>query len=299
MMNSRFDLNLLNTLVAVLEEKNVTKAAERLHLSQPAVSAQLNKLREHFNDPLIVPAHRGVTPTVKAEALLPELKQTLSQLQQTLDQHQVFDPTSAQLNVSLAATDYLQSAILTPLINALRDAAPSINVSMMSLDFNDLASQMYRQSLDLIFMCPTEAPADLKSRHLFEERYLLIARPNHPRIHDDLTVEEYAALDHLIVSLKGGHFHTPIDQRLLKMGLRRNVSMTVSSFLLMPDIVLTTDLVALVPSRMVQHRLNDFASVPCPVAHSEFQVGMLWHEKHQHSASHQWLREFIYQQVDR
>ena len=116
----RLDLNLLVTLEARLVEQNVTKAAARLHLSQPAVSAQLRRLRDVFDDPLLIPAQRGMTPTAKAIELLDPLRQALDQVRATVATHRNFDPARARLTVTIACTDYLQSAVVKPLISSIR-----------------------------------------------------------------------------------------------------------------------------------------------------------------------------------
>src|ERR1700722_15918702 len=112
MDTSKVDLNLLVTLEALLAEQNVTKAAARLNLSQPAVSAQLNRLRDVFEDPLLVPAHRGMTPTAKALELLAPLRQALDQLRTPLASHGSFSPGRATLTVTIACTDYIQAAVV-------------------------------------------------------------------------------------------------------------------------------------------------------------------------------------------
>ena len=126
----RLDLNLLLTLEALLAEQNVTKAAARLHLSQPAVSAQLNRLREMFDDPLLIPARRGMTPTNKALELLIPLRESLEKLRQTLYSHQDFYPERANLTVTIACTDYIQAAVVMPLVLALRQKAPGVRIAV-------------------------------------------------------------------------------------------------------------------------------------------------------------------------
>ncbi|WOD09843.1 LysR family transcriptional regulator [Pseudomonas sp. NyZ704] len=116
----RLDLNLLVTLEALLIEQNVTRAAARLHLSQPAVSAQLGRLRDIFDDPLLIPAHRGMTPTVKALELLVPLRQALDQVRATVTTHLNFEPATASLTVSIACTDYVQAALIKHLVVAMR-----------------------------------------------------------------------------------------------------------------------------------------------------------------------------------
>ena len=158
MDTNRLDLNLLVTLETLLAEQNVTKAAARLHLSQPAVSAQLSRLRQVFEDSLLIPVQRGMTPTAKALELLDPLRQALDQVRATVAVHRNFDPANAKLTLAIACTDYLQAAVVQPLIAHLRRKAPAVRVSMLNLDLAVLDAQMARGDVDLALMTPEAAP---------------------------------------------------------------------------------------------------------------------------------------------
>lgn len=289
----RLDLNLLLTLEALLTEQNVTKAAARLHLSQPAVSAQLGRLRDMFDDPLLVPAQRGMTPTAKALELLGPLRQALDQVRATVDTHRHFDPSKAALTVGIACTDYLQVALVQPLVLALRKKAPGVRVAVRHLDLARLDAQMARGEVDLALMTPEAAPPSLRSRHLFEERYVLIGRRNHPRLRNGMSMAVFAQLDHVVVSLRGGDFSTPVDEVLAAQGLRRRVVLSAASFLLVPEIVAQSDFVALVPECLVRGRDEGLKRVACPFQVEGFSVGMVWHERSHGHSGQRWVREAL------
>lgn len=293
MDTKRLDLNLLVTLEALLEEQNVTRAARRLHLSQPAVSSQLARLRDLFADPLLIPAQRGMTPTAKADELLAPLRSALEQVRATVDRDSDFDPSNARLTVSIACTDYLQAALAQPLVLDLRRQAPGIRVALRILNIPNLAMQMPRGEVDLALMTPSDAPAGLHSHPLFEERYVLIGRKDHPRLRRKLTAKQFAQLDHVVVSLRGGNFSTPVDDTLAALGIRRNVVLSAASFLFVPGMVAHSDLVALVPQRLVSDRPVDLCVVECPVSVPRFEVGMLWHERSNGHAGQRWVREML------
>ena len=204
MDTKKLDLNLLVTLETLLVEQNVTRAAERLHLSQPAVSTQLSRLRELFDDPLLIPVQRGMAPTAKALELLAPLRLALDQVRATLAEHRRFDPARAGLSVAIACTDYLQATLVQPLAVALRKRAPGLRLAVHHLDPSRLEAQMASGEVDLALMTPEHGPGSLRSRHLFDERYVLIGRQRHPGLRHGLTVEQFAQLDHVIVSLRGG-----------------------------------------------------------------------------------------------
>ncbi|MDC8747817.1 LysR family transcriptional regulator [Xanthomonas campestris] len=298
MDTKRLDLNLLVTLEALLEEQNVTRAARRLHLSQPAVSAQLARLRDLFADPLLIPAHRGMIPTAKADELLVPLRSALDQVRATVDQDGDFDPAMDRLTVSIACTDYLQAALTQPLVRELRRQAPGVKVALRILDIPRLVMQMVRGEVDLALMTPNDAPAGLHNQRLFEERYVLIGRKGHPRLRRKLTAPQFAQLNHIVVSLRGGDFSTPVDDTLATLGLQRKVMLSATSFLFVPDMVANSDLVALVPQRLVRNRAADLRIVDCPVPVQSFEVGMLWSDRSDSHPGQRWVRELLAKMVN-
>lgn len=290
MDSSRLDLNLLVTLEALLAEQNVTKAAARLHLSQPAVSAQLSRLRAIFQDPLLVPAHRGMTPTARGAELFLPLRKALDQVRTTVNGQGDFVPGSSVMTVTVACTDYLLSAVVNRLVVSLRAEAPGIRVALRNLDLSQLEAQMASGDVDLALMSPQTAPSALRTRHLFDEQYLLIGRRDHPALAEVLTMERFLALEHVVVSLQGGNFFTPVDEALAASGHRRNVVLSASSFLFVPQVVRESDLVAIVPERLVRDRPEGLQLLRCPFPVEGFSVGMVWHERSQTHSGHRWIR---------
>jgi len=291
----RLDLNLLVSLEALLSERNVTRAAVRLHLSQPAVSAQLSRLRVLFDDPLLIPAHRGMIPTAKALALFEQLHPSLEALRGTLTSHQAFDPVTAVLTSAIACSDYTQGVLVLPLVLVLRKAAPGIRLAVRMLNPATLETQMARGEVDLAFITRDLAPAGLRTQCLFTERYVLIGRRQHPRLRKTITLEEFLRLDHVVVSPSGGGFITPVDDGLAARGLKRHVVLSVASFVFVPQIVAQSDFVALVPERLVRgHPRHDRLKIiapPLPVA--GFEIVMAWHERAHGHPGQRWLRERI------
>jgi DNA-binding transcriptional LysR family regulator len=289
----RLDLNLLVTLETLLVEQNVTKAAARLNLSQPAVSAQLNRLRDLFNDPLFIPARRGLTPTAKALELLEPVRDALDRVRATVVTHLGFEPETAKMSATIACTDYLQAVVIRPLMQALRSKAPGIRIAIRNLDIPRLDEQMERGDVDMALMTPQAAPPKLRTRHLFDERYVLIGRHDHPRLGDWVTIGEFVRLEHVIVSLRGGDFETPVDRALAAQGLKRNVVLSASAFLFVPEMVSESDFVALVPERLVRDSADRLKLLEPPIPVEGFAVGLVWHERtHEHSGQ-RWLRQTI------
>lgn len=294
MDTTRIDLNLLVTFEALLSEQNVTKAAARLNLSQPAVSAQLNRLREMFDDPLLVPARRGMTPTAKALELLGPLRDALDQLRRTLQTHKDFHPQSAQLTLTIACTDYIQAAVAMPLVLALRQRAPGVRIALRHYAPEQLEQQLASGEIDLAIATPESRYAQLRTRHLFDEDYVLVGRRGHPALSAELSMEAFAQLEQVIVSPSGGGFTTPIDEALATFGLERRVVMSAASFLFVPQIVAISDLVALVPRRLLQQVMTErLAQAEVPWLAEQFEVSMIWHERNHGHAGQRWVREVI------
>lgn len=290
----RLDLNLLVTLEALLAEQNVTRAASRLHLSQPAVSAQLARLRQMFDDPLLIPVQRGMTPTAKALELLVPLRQALDQVRATVATHQQFDPARADLPVHIACTDYLQAAAVQPLALRLCRDAPGVRLGVRNLDIPHLEEQMSRGEVDLALMTRHTAPSGLRTRPLFRERYLLAGRQGHPVLRDDLGVEAFASLEHVVVSLRGGNFVTAVDHALAAMGYTRRVVLSAASFLAVPDILRESDFVALVPSRLLEGRRSQgLMCIEPPFPVEGFSVHMVWHERSHGHPAQRWVRDAV------
>ena len=291
----KLDLNLLVTLETLLIEQNVTRAAARLHLSQPAVSAQLSRLRMLFDDPLLMPGQRGMSPTATASDLLAPLRTALDQVRATLDAHGRFDPATASFTIAIACTDYLQVAVVQPLLIALRKQAPGIRVAVRHLHPPRLARHMAYGEVDIALMSPEHAPSALRSRFLFDDNYVLISRSDHPDVHRGMSLAAFQKLDHVIVSLRGGDFATSVDDELALAGYRRNVVLSTASFLAVPEIVAHSDLVALVPERLVRDRSTTLKVVDCPLPVPGFSVNMLWHERSHSHAGQRWLRAFLHE----
>ena len=180
MDGKKVDLNLLVALDALLAERNVTRAARRLGLSQPALSAQLARLRDLLDDPLFLPAQRGVTLTARAIELEVPVRQALDQARNALAQGRGFDPATADLTVAIACSDYVQVAVIAQLVLDLRFSAPKLRIAIRQLDASLLSQQMEAGVVDLAVMTPSTAPPSLRTRPLFHERYVTIAGLRHP-----------------------------------------------------------------------------------------------------------------------
>ncbi|GAA5234907.1 LysR family transcriptional regulator [Verticiella sediminum] len=288
----RLDLNLLVTLDALLAEHNVTRAAERLHLAQPTVSVQLAKLRQVLGDPLLLPGARGMRPTARADALREPLRNALHALEQAVAPARAFDPAEASQTWRVAASDYGESTIVLPALAGLRSHAPGSRLAVLELTPPALARQAEQGEIDIAFHLGAEAPPNLRRRSMFTERYVLAGRVGHPRLTRRPTLAQFCKLDHVIVSPDGGGFQGATDTALAELGKARKVVLSVPHFLFLQSVLASTDLVAMLPSRLVQGNAA-LQMVEPPIDVPGFEMLMLWHERVHRDPAHQWLREHI------
>ena len=282
------DLNLLKTLDALLDERSVTRAAARLSLTQPAVSGMLSRLRDYFDDPLFIRVPHGIVPTIRAETLAGPVKRILADIDMLL-QPTGFDPLSASLTFTLAATDYALRAVVVPFIAALKVQAPAVRVRVVPVEPDRLVSQLEQGKIDLALLTPHTTPDELHSRALYDETYVCMMRADHPDAGKPLTLDRFCALEHVLVSYEGESFHGVTDDALARIGHTRHIGLSVSSFLVLPEVLAISDMMAVVPGRMAENR-QDMWVCEAPVDIPGFTKSMAWHGRTHRNPAQAWLR---------
>lgn len=285
------DLNLLKTLDALLDERSVTRAAQRLSLSQPAVSGMLTRLRDYFDDPLFIRAPHGIVPTLRAQQLAAPVKRILADID-LLIQPVTFDPHTASLTFTVAATDYALRAVMVPFIAALKVQAPRVRVRVVPVEPDRLTAQLEQGNLDLALLTPATTPDDLHSRALFDERYVCMMHADHPDAGQPLTLDRFCSLEHVLVSYAGESFHGVTDDALASVGRQRRVGLSVSSFLVLPEVLAMSEMIAVAPSRMAEHRPDMFVC-DAPLAIPGFTKSMAWHGRTHRNPAQAWLRGLL------
>ena len=287
-----FDLNLLKALDALLDERSVTKAAQRLSLTQPAVSGMLTRLRDSFDDPLFVRAQRGMVPTLRAQQLATPVKRLISDLEALL-QPEAFDPATSTMLVTVAATDYALRAVVVPFLSALRKQAPHIRVAVRPVDLSDLPTQLEQGEVDIALVTPEMTPPGVISQNLFDEHYVCVMRADHPDARTPtLSLDRFCELDHALVSPSGGSFNGVTDEALSKIHRHRRVSVSVSSFLILPELLVNSDLIAVVPERLTPTNDTLVVRKP-PVEIPGFTKAMIWHGRTERDEGQRWVRSVL------
>ena len=284
------DLNLLAVFDALYETRSVTRAAGRLSLTQPTVSGMLGRLRHAFSDPLFVRTSHGVVPTPRAESLAGPIRDLLAAAR-SLVVAQAFDPRSAESTVRLCGSDYLQYAVIGPMIREIRRVAPGMRVLVVPRPPDGVADMLARGEIDLYFCARELAIPDLPSRHLFNDRYVCVTRKRHPLKGPRVTFAQLSAFDHIVSDPTGRNLSGPIDVALGLKKLARRVAVAVPTLHMVFDILESDDFVAFMPERVVRDRRAALKSFQTNVATPPIEVFANWHPRVGADARHQWLRE--------
>jgi|SRR6516165_2549838 len=293
------DLNLLLALDALLSERNVTRAAERLSVGQPAMSASLRRLRKHFGDPLLVREGRSLLPTPLASTLAPLAREAVTALEAVFDRQRGFDPLVDSRSFTIMASDYVTVILLRPLVAQLAAEAPLQRVNVVPVH-GEFGEQLRRGQADLLVL-PTEltgASFGFPHRHLFHDRYVLVADADNQEVGSEVSAEEFARLPY--VAYSGGPLPSIADVQLDTLGIPRRVEMTTQSFVVAPLLVSGTRFVALVHERLARH-VADVARlkvVEPPVPLRPISEALFWNPRHTADPAHVWLRDRIAERAD-
>lgn len=289
----RSDLPLLISLDALLDTLNVTRAARRLSISQPALSGQLSRLRELFEDPLLVPSEqgRGMAPTPRALEIQPRLSQALITLRSAVSTQSEFDPATAQRTFVVATNDSVFTIIgVAALSTMLAQEAPGLRISFVSPPRDDLIARLERGEIDLYIGAFEKVPEALKARFLLRDGFRMAQGKHHERGTRNASLDDYCNLRHIMVSQEG-NFSSPVDDALAALSKTRKVVVTVSSYNQVALVLSSTHCVATLPSRLLQKYSALLDILPLPFTMPPFEIAMAWHPSAQHDAGHQWLRD--------
>lgn len=284
--HSDIDGRLLQVLLAVAEERSVTRAAERLDVTQSAVSHQLDRLRAITGDALFVKSGRGIVPTARAEALAVHARRLLDELR-SFAQGGSFDPAAFDGTVTIAANDLQRDLLLPLLLHHARARAPRLALRIVPSGVP--SAEMLREAACLLAITPRPPDAaDLVQRRLFDDRYLVYydATSRKP----PKTLDEYLAAEHLAV-----HHETrgrlDIDRFIDERGVRRRFAATVAGFSGVAPFLRGSEFLATLPGLLRASLLRGFATVAPPFPCPPNPMFMVWHQRHQEDPMHRWLRD--------
>ncbi|MBO0502342.1 LysR family transcriptional regulator [Aeromonas veronii] len=289
----RANLNLLPTLKVLLETRNISRAAELLHLSQPSISKQLAQLRSEFDDELLVREGQRWLLTPRAELLAAQLADSLGALER-LYEAPGFDPSRCERVFRLASSDYVAQHILPDICAALAKEAPLAALEYSLWDKRQLP-QLWQSELDLVSTITEQVPDQIRGLHQGEDRLAVLMGCHHPLAGKALSLDDYLAWPHLQVS-GGGDKDSPVEQVLAPQGLSRRWFARVPFFQAAVEVLLRTDCLMTTPAH-IAWQLScglELTFVDLPFATRDQQYHLLWHQRHHKDPAHRWFRELAY-----
>jgi DNA-binding transcriptional LysR family regulator len=301
---SGVDLNLLVAFDALMDERSVTRAANRLRLSQPGMSNTLARLRKLFGDPLLVRDGLTLIPTPRADALRQPVRDALAIIGEALAQRTGFDPAQDRATWTVSCSDYSLLMVIGPLVRRLAAEAPGVTIRVLPRSPDPV--RLLRDATADFVIEPAEImpEAQLASQRLFADRWLCCVwagnsvvgdAVNDPAAGDRMTLDAYLGLGHLVYSMGRGQPASIVDQYLERSRLPRRIEFTVESFLLAPFLLEGTDLVTVVPERAVPHlrRTAAIRLLEPPVPLPAITEMLWWHPRHTATPAHAWIRARI------
>ncbi|MFC4298684.1 LysR family transcriptional regulator [Castellaniella hirudinis] len=290
------DLNLLVAFDALMNERNVTRAATQVGVSQPAMSAALSRLRKFFGDPLFLRSADGLLPTARARDLSEPIAHALRQIESTLVEKPPFVPEKASLTFKLGLSDYPAFVLLPSLLQALARKAPSVSLNVHAFNGRDHAVDLLDAgAIDAaIGVPPTHADGRILTRPVLRDEFVTIVANEHPAAKRGMSMKHYLELPHVLVSPEGEQYGI-VDQALAQQGKKRKLALTLPQMFAVPAIVAQTSMTATVMKRVALHSPVDRRLVlfPPPVALPEIVFDLIWHRRSDSHPAQLWFRGFI------
>ncbi len=291
-----FDFNLLMALHVLLEEQHVSRAAERVGITQPAMSNALARLRLFLDDEVLVRGGGGMVPTARAESMRQPVANALRQIEMGVLNRPEFDPATATDVFSVVATDHTAYVVIPTLLQLLAEEAPNVNVDVQPLRDTVPMQDLVAGQTDLVLRHLINLPDDLYQQQLFTDRFVCVVRKGHPVIGTRMTMKKYLTAGHVLVSPWGGMTGL-VDAKLAEQGLTRRVVVTVPTFMMAPEVVVKTDYVVTMSERLAcsfaRHHPLRICTPPFELETSVY--GQFWHGRTNQSAPHQWFRSKVSQ----
>jgi DNA-binding transcriptional LysR family regulator len=299
---SSLDLNLFVMLHVVLEERSATRAAERLHVTQSAVSNAIARLRAVLGDPLVVRSGRGLAPTPRAEELAPFVAQAVAQLQLAVDRGAAFVPAASERRFTLALSDNHQTSEAARIAEVFARKLPRAALRLVSSDYLVATDGLATGDVDAAFAPTVLQTPGTRARPVFEEQACMVARRNHPRVRGKLTPKLFNELPHIDVEVvlgRTGVGHRLAEQHWKGAGLERKVAVTVPYFTTAAMIASRTDCIAGLPSRLARVLCKHLPLKAVPTTFSLPKMGMslVWHERTDADPGGRYFRELVVKAV--
>jgi DNA-binding transcriptional LysR family regulator len=290
------DLNLLVVFNQLLVERRVSKVADNLGLTQPAVSNALARLRKLLGDELFLRTPAGMEPTPFADQLAESVTYALGMIHSALNQRSTFEPASSSRSFTVGMTDIGEIYFLPTLAERLRQQAPGVTLSTVRNAAINLKDEMEAGKVDLSVGLLPQLKGGFFQRRLFRQHYVCLFRQGHRLDKKKVSLAEFSAAEHLVV-VSAGTGHGKVDELLKRSGIERNVRLTVPHFVGVGHILQSSELVATVPERLAERLVEPFklAYVTHPARLPEVAINVFWHAKFHKEPANQWLRSLVFE----
>ncbi|MDX1757099.1 MAG: LysR family transcriptional regulator [Marinobacter sp.] len=290
------DMQLLTAFRALVDERNVTRAAARMNLSQPAMSRVLGKLRDIFADPLFIRAADGLMLTQRAEALLPEVDASLRQLERLLSTTD-FDPARASGRLTVATNDIGASGLLPNVLPRLSREAPALSLEVTPWRAGIL-TELDRLPVDLALGVLEETGPDVHARKLAEDHYVVVMSDRHPLATRPVTLEDYLNAEHVVIPL-GRAGKGALEPVLSRQRLRRHIAVRVPYLMTALNIVAQSNRLLAIPAMVAKSFQQPFRLQiqPLPLEAPTIAYVLAWHRRHHHDQRHRWARQLLYEEL--
>ncbi len=290
-MHSKIDLNLFHVLINVYQEGNITAAAKKMHLTQPAVSHALSRLRTKFNDELFIRHGRRMVPSSLCQQILPKIKSAISELESTLIDTEDFDIHIHKRQLNFGFRDILESIFFPKLITDLVTNTPNITINSRQITQIEMEKALVQQELDIVIDVLMPVSGDINHTLICDEQFSLICRRGHP-ILQELTLNNYANASHAVVTLKDSTV-SHVDMALAKLGVTRKRALQCEHYFAATSVVSQCDMLLTMPNAYA-NILRD--KMPVEVTHLPFDVPtlpvhMYWHKQAEHDPVNDWMRQ--------
>ncbi|SHI01203.1 LysR family transcriptional regulator [Marivita hallyeonensis] len=298
-MSHKVDVHLFSCLDALVNEAHVTRAAERMNMSQPAMSNALGRLRDLLGDPLLVRTANGMSPTERAEEIVAMLRPAIRTIDTVLSSTGPFTPADAAVTFNIMTTDYGALTVLPKLMATLEQDAPNIRVGVRQSRPLQMREQLETGDTSIVLGFFQDLPEGLYSSVVHTDTIACIAGENIVPKGDALTQADYGKAKHVYLAGAGPDVVSTIerivDEQLAGVGVRRDVVLRIANVMVMPHIVAQTDMLAVLPRRAAEQLTSGLpvGVHDLPFETPEFKIAMVWHERTHRDPAHKWLRQTI------
>ncbi len=292
---STLDLNLLVVFDAILKDRNITVAAQRVGLSQPAMSSALSRLRKTFGDPLFVRTGRGMQPTPYAQVLASPLQKACELVASSLEIGTAFNPVTSTRTFTFFMTDIGEVVLLPRLLGALETRAPDVRVKVLRVPERGAREAMAAGEVDIAVGLFPEFKAGFFQQRLYGDDFVCLASANHPQLAQMGQPRKFAQMRHAVATMAGTGHEAALEKAFAEARVRRRVVLDIPHFMAMPTIIAHTNYVVTVPRRLAM-AVADYPHVSIlepPIPIPAFEIKQHWHERYHQDPASRWMRSLM------